>query len=188
MRNFIVGVVATLVALALVALAAIEFGLVPSNADAKPSGLERWAATTALKRAIAHDENSLHPPAALANGDLVQGVKLYAANCAFCHGASDGKASVSAQGFYIEAPQLATDGVEDDPASVTFWKLKHGIRFTAMPAFGDRLDDDQLWKITAFVKAMDKLPEPVQAEWKRVPSALAAAAAPAASPNAAASR
>ena len=60
---------------------------------------------------------------------------LYAENCAICHGASDAKPSNPAQGFYIEAPQLAKDGVEEDPEAASFWKVKHGIRFTAMPSF-----------------------------------------------------
>jgi len=32
----------------------------------------------------------------------------------------------------IEAPQLAKDGVEDDPKAVSFWKVKHRIRFMAI--------------------------------------------------------
>ena len=49
------------------------------------------------------------------------------------------KPSNLAQGFYIEAPQLAKDGVEDDPEAVSFWKVKHGTRFTAMPSFAPRM-------------------------------------------------
>src|SRR5215472_1183838 len=30
--------------------------------------------------------------------------------------------------------QLATDGVEDDPEAFSFWKIKHGIRWTGMPS------------------------------------------------------
>jgi len=49
------------------------------------------------------------------------------------------KPSNLAQSFYIEAPQLAKDGVEDDPEAVSFWKVKHGTRFTAMPSFAPRM-------------------------------------------------
>ena len=98
---------------------------------------------------------------------------LYAANCAICHGASDAKPSNLAQGFYIEAPQLAKDGVEDDPEGVSFWKVTHGIRFTAMPSFAATLRDEEIWKIAMFLKQMDKLPPTVDAEWKKVPSVAA---------------
>jgi thiosulfate dehydrogenase len=76
-------------------------------------------------------------------------------------------------GFYIEAPQLAKDGVEDDPEAVSFWKVKHGIRFTAMPSFAPTLEDEQIWKIAMFVKRTDKLPPAVEAERKKVPSVAA---------------
>jgi mono/diheme cytochrome c family protein len=99
---------------------------------------------------------------------------LYADNCVICHGASDAKPSKLAQGFYIQAPQLAKDGVEDDPEAASFWTVKHGIRFTAMPSFTTTLQDEEIWKIAMFLKQMDKLPPVVDAEWKKVPSVAAA--------------
>jgi hypothetical protein len=42
-----------------------------------------------------------------------------------CHGASDGKASKIAAGFYVPAPQFASDGAEDDPEGATYWKIHH---------------------------------------------------------------
>ena len=78
-----------------------------------------------------------------------------------------------AQGFYIEAPRFAKDGVEDDPEAASFWTVKHGIRFTAMPSFTTTLKDEEIWKIAMFLKQMDKLPPAVDAEWKKVPSVAA---------------
>jgi len=78
--------------------------------------------------------------------------------------------SKPAQGFYIEAPQFAKDGVEDDPEAASFWIVKHGVRFTAMPSFTLALKDEEIWKIAVFLKQMDKLPAAVDAEWKKVPS------------------
>jgi thiosulfate dehydrogenase len=89
------------------------------------------------------------------------------------HGASDAKPSNPAQGFYIEAPQFAKDGVEEDPEAASFWKVKHGIRFTAMPSFTTTLQDEEIWKIAMFLKQMDKLPPTVDAEWQKVPSVAA---------------
>ena len=47
MRNILLGAVGTLVLLALLTLTCLHFGIVPVNADAAPSSLERWAARTA---------------------------------------------------------------------------------------------------------------------------------------------
>jgi mono/diheme cytochrome c family protein len=118
-----------------------------------------------LNAALERDTKGLTNPVQPSDENLIIGVHLYAENCAICRGASDAKPSNPAQGFYIEAPQLAKDGVEDDPGAVSFWKVKHGIRFTAMPSFAPALQDEQIWKIAMFLKQMDKLPPAVDAEW-----------------------
>ena len=73
-----------------------------------------------------------------------------------------------AKGLYQKPPQLATDGVEDDPEGVSFWKIKHGIRLTGMPSFASSLSDQQIWTLAAFLKHMDKLPPAVQQTWEQV--------------------
>ena len=170
---FLGGIIFTLIVLAGVGYFAIISGMVPANADSKPSALETWIAQAALHAAIERDTKGLSNPIQPSDENLITGVHLYAANCAICHGASDAKPSNLAQGFYIEAPQLAKDGVEDDPEAVSFWIVKHGIRFTAMPSFTTTLQDEEIWKIAMFLRQMDKLLPAVDAEWKRVPGVAA---------------
>ncbi|HEY2554133.1 MAG TPA: cytochrome c [Candidatus Cybelea sp.] len=169
-RGLILGVVATLVVLALAVYLAVEAGLVPANADAKPPRIERWMAKTSLSAALAREAPKSPNPVPLNDENLIAGVKLYAANCAVCHGAADAKPSNVARGLYQQPPQLAKDGVEDDPEGVTYWKVAHGIRFTGMPSFGQNLRDDQVWQLTLFLKHMDGLPAAPQRVWKAVKS------------------
>ncbi len=171
MRNIVEGVLATLVVFFVIGLIVVGTGAIPSGADAKPSIVEQLAAKVSLNVSLRRESSGLADPLPLTEQNLDRGVKLYAANCAVCHGAADARASTLSKGFYIKAPQLAKDGVEDDAETVTFLKLKHGIRFSAMPAFGGQLSDQDLWRLTAFLKHMDKLPQPVDAYWKKVPSA-----------------
>jgi thiosulfate dehydrogenase len=148
--------------------AGIETGMMPANADAKPPGIERWAAHASLRAAIRRGAPKTPNPVALDDTDLLAGIKLYSQNCAVCHGAADGQATNIASGLYQKPPQLATDGVEDDPEGVTYWKIDHGIRFTGMPSFGGKLDDRQMWQLTLFLKHMDSLPPAPQRAWKAV--------------------
>jgi mono/diheme cytochrome c family protein len=171
MRGFLLGVVVTLVVAVAAGFAVINFGLMSSAADRKPSHLERWAANRSRGATIARETAGLNDPLPPSDDNLSAGVKLYATNCVFCHGAADAKRSGPAAGFYIHAPQLADDGVEDDPEAVSYWKIAHGIRFTAMPAFGKTLTETQIWQLAAFLAKMDKLPPSVEAQWKSVPSA-----------------
>ena len=173
--SFFGGIIFTLIVLAGVGYFAVRAGMVPANADSKPAVLESWVANTALDAAVERDTKGLRNPIQPSDENLITGVHLYAENCAICHGTSDAKPSNPAQGFYIEAPQLAKDGVEEDSEAASFWKVKHGIRFTAMPSFTTTLQDEEIWKITMFLKQMDKLPPTVDAEWKKIPSVAATA-------------
>jgi thiosulfate dehydrogenase len=148
----------------------VRSGLIPANADAKPGRLETWMARTSLDATLRRDAPKGQNPMALTEQNLLDGVHLFALNCAVCHGSAKGAASPSpiAKGLYQKPPQLATDGVEDDPEGESFWKITHGIRLTGMPSFGYSLSDRQIWTLALFLKHMDKLPPAVQQTWQQV--------------------
>ncbi len=171
MRDVVKGIFGTLAVLLVVALAVISLGAISSNADTKPSVPETLAAKVSLHASLVRQSRGITDPFPPTDGNLSAGVTSYAENCVVCHGASDARESTFSKGFYIPAPQLAKDGVEDDPAAVTYLKIKHGIRFSAMPAFGATLPDKTLWQLTQFLRRMDRLPAPIEAKWKSVPSA-----------------
>lgn len=164
------GIVLTLAVLLIGAYALVRSGYIPANADAKPGWLETWMAHTSLRATLKREAPKERNPVALTEPNLVEGVHLFARNCSVCHGSAQGDASASpiAKGLYQKPPQLATEGVEDDPEGVSFWKIKHGIRLTGMPSFGYTLTDQQIWTIALFLKHMDKLPPKVEQTWQQV--------------------
>jgi thiosulfate dehydrogenase len=153
-----------------VAYAAVSLGLIPANADAKPGGLERWAARTSLNATKDREASTAPNPLPVNDENLSAGLKLYSANCMVCHGASDGKPSNVAHGLYQHPPQLGDRGVERDAEGDTYWAVQHGIRYTGMPSFGGSMTDTELWQVVMFLKNMDKLPPAVAADWKKQPS------------------
>lgn len=171
MRTVFWTIVGTLIALGLLAFVGVEAGVMPANADAKPGGLERWAAKTSLHVSIARDMKTLHSPMASSDSVMTAGVKLYRANCLVCHGAADGKASSVAKGLYQKPPQFAKDDVTDDPVEMTYWKVTHGIRLTGMPAYDKSLTDNERWAVATFLRHQDSLPPNALAAWKGLPSA-----------------
>lgn len=175
-KGFIYGVLATLVILFAVGYVGVTQGLlIPANADAKPSRMERWMASRSLAATISREMPTQPNPVAATDANYEAGIKLYAENCAACHGAEGARPSTVAIGLYQQAPQLAKHGVEDDPEGETFWKIKHGIRLTGMPAFTKSLSDEQIWTLALFLKHMDALPPGPQRIWKatKMPVALA---------------
>jgi thiosulfate dehydrogenase len=170
LKAVVSGVALTLAVALIGAYFLVRSGLVPANADAKPGRLETWMARTSLDATLRRDAPKGQNPVALTEQNLLNGVQLFAQNCAVCHGSAKGTASTSpiAKGLYQQPPQLATDGVEDDPEGVSFWKIKHGIRLTGMPSFGYSLSDREIWTLALFLKHMDKLPPAVQQTWQNV--------------------
>jgi thiosulfate dehydrogenase len=170
LRGIVLGVSLTLAVAVTGAYMLLRSGLIPANADAIPSRLETWMAHTSLDATLSRDAPQGHNPVALTEGNLLDGVYLFAQNCTVCHGSAKGDASPSpvAEGLYPKPPQLASEGVEDDPEGDSFWKIKHGIRLTGMPSFGSTLSDTEIWTLALFLKHMDKLPPAVQQTWQQV--------------------
>jgi thiosulfate dehydrogenase len=170
LRGFWLGVLAAIVVAVVGGYVVLRIGLVPANADAKPSPVEIWAARTSLRATLSREAPKTANPVPQTDANLVAGIGLYGQHCAICHGTAKGNASASpvARGEYPKPPQLATHGVEDDPEGDTFWKLEHGIRWTGMPSWKGTLTDRQIWTLALFLKHMDKLPPAAEQAWQQV--------------------
>ena len=173
LRGIVIGIILTVVVLAGGAWVVISTGEIPANADAKPGSLERLIARTSLRATLNSESPKGPSPVALNDANLMAGMKLYNDNCTVCHGNSAGKKSATpiARGEYPAPPQLASDGVEDDPQGWTFWKIEHGIRWSGMPSWKHTFTDQQIWTLALFLKHMDKLPPDVQSAWQSASAA-----------------
>jgi thiosulfate dehydrogenase len=169
-RAFLLGVLMAIIAAVVGGYFVITNAVIPLDADAKPLPLEAWAAENALRATLEREAPKGSNPVALTDANLIAGIGLYAKNCAICHGTAKGDAAITplAKGMSIQPPQLASEGVEDDPEGYTFWKVKHGIRWTAMPAWKGTLNDEQIWTLALFLKHMDKLPPAAEQAWQQV--------------------
>jgi len=92
---------------------------------------------------------------------IAAGGQSYAALCVGCHLAPGVTKSDVRQGLYPHPPNLAQE--EPQQARRAFWIIKHGIKMSAMPAWGKTLDDEAIWNIVGFVRKMpDLTPESYQ--------------------------
>ena len=96
LKGFILGIVTTLVVGAAVGYATLWTGAIPANADARPGSLEKFVAETDLRAVMRNDAPKGSNPVALTDASLIDGIHLYAAHCAICHGTAAGDASASA--------------------------------------------------------------------------------------------
>ena len=174
MRIFFLGAIAVVILIIIIGYIGVVTGtLIPANADAQPGTLERWAAHQSLDAAVARGASTSPPPVAADAATFNEGIKIYGGSCIVCHGGADGPSTVGF-GLYQRAPLLRRHGVEDDPVGQTYWKVRHGIRLTGMPAFANTLTDPQIWQVALFLKRTDKLPPASEVKWKALknPAAL----------------
>ena len=114
------------------------------------------------ERSIAVRARGLEVPDLAVSGRIAAGARRYAALCVGCHLAPGVRRSDLRPGLYPHPPSLA----EQDPpdARRAFWTVKHGIKMSAMPAWGKTLDDAAIWDIVAFLRGMPQMtPEAYQA-------------------------
>ena len=86
---------------------------------------------------------------------LATGAGLYAEMCSRCHLAPGMEKTEISQGLYPQAPELAGAALHS-PAE-KFWMIKHGVKMTAMPAWGRTHSDDLIWDMVAFVGKLPSL-------------------------------
>jgi mono/diheme cytochrome c family protein len=156
MARFLTGVLITLLVLAFVAGAFIYSGAYNIGADA-PHTRFVFAMLDALRdRSTESHANGIAVPSDLNDPKrIAAGAGLYGEMCAQCHlGPGLGKSEIS-QGLYPAAPELAQPS-DLSPAEM-FWTIKHGVKFSAMPAWGKTHNDELIWGTVAFIRQLPKM-------------------------------
>jgi mono/diheme cytochrome c family protein len=91
---------------------------------------------------------------------ILKGAGQYAAMCTDCHLAPGKQDSEIRPGLYPQPPDLSRMRVDPRDA---FWVIKHGIKMSAMPAWGLSHDDPTIWSMVAFLQ---KLPDLTPQQYK----------------------
>jgi len=126
-----------------------------------------WSATVGLisalrERSIDARAENISVPSLNDSKLVLKGAGQYAAMCVNCHLAPGKENSELREGMYPQPPNLSREHVEPSEA---FWIIKHGIKMSAMPAWGGTHDDATIWSMVAF---LEKLPNLTPAEYKAI--------------------
>lgn len=152
--------VSTVVVLAVIgsAVAALSYSGVYNIAADEP----HWSITdralgTIRERSIAVRAAPLQVPN-LADPAMIRlGAEHYAEMCTGCHLAPAMAETDMRQGLYPKPPNLTQRRARGPGES--FWIIKHGIKMSAMPAWGSSHDDQTIWAIVAFLQQLPTLDE-----------------------------
>lgn len=93
---------------------------------------------------------------------ILKGAGQYATMCTGCHLKPGMTDSEIRSGLYPQPPNLSEVRVEPRDA---FWVIKHGLKMSAMPAWGLTHDDDTIWSMVAFLQ---KLPDLTPAQYQDI--------------------
>jgi mono/diheme cytochrome c family protein len=156
--------------LALLGAAAFVYsGAFDVAADVPHSSLVYQLLDTARQRSIATRASGIAVPPLDDPQRIATGAEHYPEMCAGCHLAPGMRESELRNGLYPAPPDF-TQRNNLDPAQM-FWAIKHGIKLTAMPAWGKSHDDAAIWGLVAFVK---KLPELTPQQYEQATSTTGA--------------
>jgi mono/diheme cytochrome c family protein len=145
---FIAGLIAAPLLFAIAAVA----GLFPSNSISPPPGWETSLGGRALDASLEKRAKGVSNP--IKAGDaaaLAAGQKLYATNCAGCHGTRVAPSEWGSKAFYPRVPQFWQGDASDLAPEEAFVAIRDGVRYSGMGAWRHLMKPDDMWRVANFV-------------------------------------
>lgn len=143
--------VAVLVVIAGIGLAKIRAGF---SARDEPWAIEAFFARHARLLAIPASARDLRNPVPSSIPGLQQGMAHFADHCAICH-ANDGSGRTTlGMNTYPKSPDMREQNTQSLSDGELYYIIRNGIRFTAMPGWGEGEDEDdeETWNLVHFIR------------------------------------
>ncbi len=148
--------VLVVVLLAAGALMFVAAGMAPVAADAGHWPVTRVLLHSAMSRAVEVRAMKLQAPPLDDLALLQKGAGHYATACMDCHGAPGGPRRHVVRQMTPTPPFLPEKLGRMTPEEL-FWVVDHGIKYTAMPAWGARGRGDEVWAMVAFLEQIERM-------------------------------
>ena len=149
-------IVALLTVLAVGGFLMAVSGIIPLKASSGHWPITTWLLELAKHRSVATHTLGLNAPALDAPQLVLKGAGHYETGCSPCHGSPELRHPRMVQQMLPPPPYLPPRLSAWEPAEL-FYIVKHGIKFTGMPAWPARQRDDEVWAMVAFLRALPTL-------------------------------
>jgi high-affinity iron transporter len=80
--------------------------------------------------------------------------EMYDQQCSYCHGTISGGVAPLARSFSPRPPQFAIEASKN-PTWMDAFAVRHGIRWSAMPAFRE-ISEDDAWRLALYVERVNQ--------------------------------
>jgi cytochrome c553 len=157
-------IVALLLAGAVAGFLIMLSGVMPIKASARHWPITAWVLNFAMRRSVVMHSLGTAVPALDDPALIAQGAGHYEFGCLPCHGGPDLPQPVVAQQMTPHPPYLPPEIPKWD-ADELFYIVKHGVKFTGMPAWPAQQRDDEIWAVVAFLL---KLPQLTAGEYREL--------------------
>ena len=131
-------------------------GLVSIAASSGHWGVTRWFLGWTMENAVETQSMPISKPKDLDLDDpalIRRAAGHYATGCAACHGAPGVPQSPVVEQMSPSPPRLEEKVAEWSDEEL-FWIVKHGIKYSGMPAWPTQERDDEVWAQVAFLRAL----------------------------------
>jgi len=141
-----------------IAAAVYWSGIVNIAASSGHWAVTDWVLHTAMRRSVAFHA-AMEPPDDFSSESMIRrGAGHFETGCAPCHGSPKSPRDVVTVNMTPPPPDLSKKVDEWEPHEL-FWIVKHGVKFTGMPAWPVQNRDDEVWSMAAFLMLLPTLDE-----------------------------
>ncbi len=131
-------------------------GIIPLRASAGHFAVTEWVLQFGKRRSIATHTLGKEVPGLDDPALVMKGAGAYETGCRPCHGDPDLRQPRVARAMLPPPPYLGTSVARWDPEEL-FYIVKHGLKFTGMPAWPSQHRDDEVRAVVAFLLALPRL-------------------------------
>lgn len=148
--------------LAVLAILGLGFGFSRASLSAlsEPGRFETYVAAKAKHWLVARAARESSPPQSANDAVSVAiGRMQFGGRCASCHGFDGRTPTDVGRWMYPRTPVLGSPEVQQWSDAELFWIIKHGIRLTGMPGFGNIHSDEEIWHLVHYVRSLGGPPK-----------------------------
>jgi cytochrome c553 len=161
-KRWVFKIAAFLLVAAFGGLLFVTSGIMPIKASSRHWAITAWFLNFAMRRSVVTHSFGTRVPALDDVALVAKGATHYEFGCRPCHGSPDFAQPAIAQQMTPPPPHLPWV-IPQWQAKELFYIVKHGVKFTGMPAWPAQQRDDEVWAMVAFLQKLPNLtPEQYQ--------------------------
>jgi cytochrome c553 len=131
-------------------------GVLPLKASSGHWAITEWLLHFSMRRSVKTHALLVSAPPLDDPSLVMRGAAHFDLGCRPCHGSPAGARPEVARAMLPPPPELSPR-IQGWTASELFYIVKHGVKFTGMPAWPSQQRDDEVWAVVAFLRQLPDL-------------------------------